>query len=268
MLITMKKTLVISVCVFVFLSAFVQAASRNYNKFTPNEYRQLYDKRNKFSPVQFTNWHTGIVQVVVDYSGSMKDWIEDVKTTVLTIMSNTSSKTKIGLRIFGQLKDFPTALDHCEMTLSLSCPKQNNTASISSMIKKLNSSKLGMETPLVYALEQTVNKDLASFPSPYVKKKIVLITDGVDTCGGDACAFVKELMAKRNDIVIDVIMIDSSDNLSCIADETNGTYYNVKTKDEFVKSLKNIFDNLYKMQQAPKKQIHYQFIPITDNVLN
>lgn len=154
------------------------------------------------------------------------------------------------------------------MTLSLSCPKQNNTASISSMIKKLNSSKLGMETPLVYALEQTVNKDLASFPSPYVKKKIVLITDGVDTCGGDACAFVKELMAKRNDIVIDVIMIDSSDNLSCIADETNGNYYNVKTKDEFVKSLKNIFDNLYKMQQAPKKQIHYQFIPITDKVLN
>lgn len=64
------------------------------------------------------------------------------------------------------------------------------------------------------------------------KGSIVLVSDGIETCGGDPCALAAQLKADNLDLVAHVIGVDiqkpeEKAALSCIADATGGTYYDV-----------------------------------------
>jgi len=67
--------------------------------------------------------------------------------------------------------------------------------------------------------------------------KIVLISDGIETCGGQPCNIAKELNESGIEALIDVIGFDvdqtAKNQLQCIAQSTGGTYFNAKTAQEF-----------------------------------
>ena len=103
----------------------------------------------------------------------------------------------------------------------------------------MNSVDIGGATPLVYALDRTVSQDFASFDTT-TPKKIVLITDGGENCGGDPCAFAKKLMAKRSDIHIDVVLVSSSSrSLACLSNMTGGHFYNINNLADFSNTITN-----------------------------
>ncbi|MBQ3047659.1 MAG: hypothetical protein IJD48_01435, partial [Clostridia bacterium] len=111
----------------------------------------------------------------------------------------------------------------------------------------MNSVDIGGATPLVYALERTVNQDFVGLDRVY-PKKIVLITDGGENCGGDPCEFAKKLMQQRNDVHIDVVLVSGFfSKLSCLADITGGKMYRV---NNFSK-LSNVL--VESMTSAPEK---------------
>ncbi len=67
-------------------------------------------------------------------------------------------------------------------------------------------------------------------------KRIVLITDGEDTCHRDPCEVAREIAAKGVHLVVDTLGLvpdaKTRDQLSCIAEATGGTYTTVRhTKD-------------------------------------
>ena len=97
------------------------------------------------------------------------------------------------------------------------------------------------------------------------KKKIILVTDGFDTCDGDPCAYIKALVAGRTDIVIDVIATGRNSSLRCLSEATKGDFYYINSRDPkiFSKSLIKSIEAPPKTNTKPKnKQIHYRFVPL------
>lgn len=231
--------------------------SKKYNVYTPTVYKQS-------TLVQSQIGQKGdVIELVVDYSSSMEHWIGLAKTTLQTIIPKVSSNTNVGLRVFGQSSGDFFAVDlfnACKATKLVSFPRTSNSSSV---IAGLYSSKIGSATPLTYALEKTVYQDFSAFPKT-VKKKIVLVTDGEETCHRDPCAFARKIMETRSDIVIDVIIVNGSDNLRCLSSTTGGKYYKIGTDNDFGNAMGASFgtqpDNSHKPTNTNGNSVHYQFI--------
>lgn len=243
------------------LGVFVSAEAKTkkkYNVYTPTVYKQS-------NLIQSNVGIKGdVIELVVDYSGSMEHWIGLAKSTLQTILPKVSAGTNVGLRVFGQSSTgfFITDLvNSCKASRLVAFPRPSNNSQI---ISGLNSSKIGGSTPLTFALERTVYQDFAVYPLT-VKKKIVLVTDGDETCGGDPCAFVRKLAATRNDIVIDVIIVNGSDNLRCLADTSGGKYYKIGTDGDFSDAMGVTFGTQPESTFKPNPsnsdgKVHYEFI--------
>ena len=224
--------------------------SNPYSVYTPTS----YNAQAQTSQVQY-------IDLVMDYSGSMSRWIEQAKRTMSSIIAQIPSSTKVGLRVFGQGVTGPnlapqmgtvtgtkkvngkiqvsaqTAVhpsafsgDGCTATQKMVALTQ---ASASSLIAGMNLAQIGGSTPMVYGMQRAVAEDFGGFDRS-APKKLILITDGGENCGGDPCKFAKDLMRQRSDIHIDVILVDSgSSRLSCLASTTGGHMYKVDDVSKF-----------------------------------
>lgn len=94
-------------------------------------------------------------------------------------------------------------------------------------------------TPLEYTLDLAINYD---FTKLNTLKHIILITDGADSCNGDPCKYIRNIMRTKKDIKIDIIAIgvnaEDFKQLKCLTDTTYGTIINVQKPQE----LKNAFN--------------------------
>ncbi|MCK5584606.1 VWA domain-containing protein [Candidatus Bipolaricaulota bacterium] len=94
-------------------------------------------------------------------------------------------------------------------------------------------------TPIAYALEQT-KADLTSMTDPQL---ILLISDGMETCGGDPVQAAQDLIALGYDLRIHVVGFDISRNIPArdqlveIAQVTKGVYYDAKNSEELRQAL-------------------------------
>ena len=130
----------------------------------------------------------------------------------------------------------------------------------------MNSVNLGGATPLVYALDRTVYQDFMPFGTT-TPKKIVLITDGGENCGGDPCAFARQLINKRSDVTIDVVLVSSSSRaLACLSSTTGGKFY-AGTQDGWSDATSSMATNTLtdSLQSQPdtqtqQKEQKYEFI--------
>ena len=236
-----------------------------------NQTTNLY---NNYSSGQYVSNNTvnaqpaGIIDIVMDFSGSMSSTVQVAKATMTSVVSQIPSSTQIGFRVFGQgdFVQMPKMADVNSVvkttndsgkTVYKMKTKYKSTGMFSSgagcqattlvtpiasananaLISGMNSVELGGSTPMVLALQQAAYSDLGSI-SRNIKKKIVLITDGGENCGGDPCAFAKTLMATRRDISIDVVLVStSSRQLQCLASTTGGRVYNLSNASEFSRVL-------------------------------
>lgn len=192
---------------------------------------------------------TEVIQIVIDYSRSMSNWIGIAKSTLQSILPQIPEGTEVGLRVFGQ-KLYTNTVNSNNLLTNINhslfsavggygnvCSATAQVVPISklnrnSLINGMNSVQIGSATPLTLALEQTVYSDFAS-KNLTQTKKIILITDGGESCEKNPCAFVRRLMRARNDIKIDVIMINGTNKLKCLSDATGGNFYKVNSYQDF-----------------------------------
>ena len=223
-----------------------------YNTYQANTYVQ----NNQVNAIQ-----AGTVEIVMDYSGSMANWINVAKRSMSAIVNQIPSNVSLGFRVFGH--DYNGKNSYSANTVGdvKKIVKKGNKLSVitersavgqisgacgatqqvspitsanaNSLLTGMNSVDIGGATPMVYALDRTVNQDF-KYLDTTSPKKIVLITDGGENCGGDPCAFAKKLMQKRSDIHIDVVLVSSySKSLSCLANYTGGHFYSVDNLADF-----------------------------------
>jgi len=255
-----------------------------YNNFYNNYYSQNY-----VSTKQVLATPAGTIDIVMDYSGSMSYWIEAAKNSMAAIISQLPNSTKVGFRVFGHdggNNPYSPVLNKvkCVMknkngkykvktqtasylgSISGSCSATAQVTpvashSASTLINGMNSVQIGGSTPLTLALEQAVTSDFGAMPRTQ-PKKIILITDGGENCGGDPCAFAKTLVAQRKDITIDVVLVSSnSKELICLAQTTGGKFYNTDDVYSFTNVL---IDSMQNTSPAPSTEPEptqqYEFI--------
>ena len=229
-----------------------------YNNYQANSYVQ-----NKV--VNATQ--SGTVEIVMDYSGSMANWINVAKRSMSAIVNQISPNVRLGFRVFGH--DYNGKNNYSASTVgdvkkivkkgnkfsvitersavghtSGACGATQQVSPIASanannLLSGMNSVDIGGSTPMVFALDRAVNQDFKGLDT-ISSKKIVLITDGGENCGGDPCAFARKLMQKRSDIHIDVVLVSSSSrSLSCLSSATGGHFYTVDNLGDFSNVLTN-----------------------------
>jgi hypothetical protein len=221
------------------------------------------------------------VMLIMDYSSSMSPWVKLAEQTLKNILPQIPSNTLVGLRVFGGtsvssgklvsntlLESFmrfgASQVNSCKNTHVITKPA--NTGALLYEISKIST---GGATPLTLALNESVSKDFNGLNAQ--KKKIILITDGEDTCSGNPCTAVKRIAAADPNLQIDVILIGSR-QLQCLSDATNGTHFNVSKAEEFNTALGVAFETLpyseFEKITPPKTQntrqnngVHYEFMP-------
>jgi Ca-activated chloride channel family protein len=94
-------------------------------------------------------------------------------------------------------------------------------------------------TPIAYALQQAVG----DFQGDHIGRTIVLVSDGSDTCGGDACAAATQLGSEG--FIINTIGflsdIHGARELQCIALASGGQFFSVRTAARLADTLLQAF---------------------------
>ena len=232
------------------------------------KYYNNYYAPNYISNNAVNSTSVDTIEFVMDFSGSMANWIGVAKNSMTSIISQIPSSVKIGFRVFGhdnygsnpyttannlgdvkkivkkgnkfsvvtERNSLGSTTGVCSATDQVAPIMLANSASI---LSGMNAVSLGGATPLVYALDRAIYQDFRPF-GEITPKKIVLITDGGENCGGDPCAFAKKLMAKRQDVHIDVVLVSSySKSLTCLASTTGGHFYSINNLSEFSTTVTN-----------------------------
>ncbi|MFH1297809.1 MAG: VWA domain-containing protein [Bacteroidota bacterium] len=183
---------------------------------------------------------------VFDASHSMAEhWQSDTKYRIaVKVLSGIldslqgQENLEIGLRVYGP-KRAPGP--DCEDSYIMVPFGKDNFSSIRSVLHGL--SPRGT-TPIAYSLEQTVS-DFP--PCSHCRNIVILITDGLEACGGDPCQVSKNL--QRKGIFLRPFIVGIGENMqnqfNCM-----GNYYNATNEKDYRRALQTIVATSLKAASA------------------
>jgi len=181
------------------------------------------------------------VLIILDASYSMKEKISGMTkmacaTQVLeNAVARIPNDVNVGLRVFGQ--QFEGGAMDCQSTVLLVPLGTGNRRSIVDQVRQIK--PFGV-TPLDIALKYAASDD---FRGVLGRKRVILITDGMDTCGGDPCRTISSFPAYGIKIKVDVVGVDlkrdqnARRELNCIAEASGGHYYDANTAAQMIDSI-------------------------------
>lgn len=176
------------------------------------------------------------VQIILDASGSMLEEINGEskintakKMIKVAIQSIDAGNSITSLRTFGHRR--PHDCKDIELRLGF---YEKNLSALNERVLEIQPAERGM-TPLAKALEQAA-EDFKDHPGP---KRIIAITDGVETCGGDPCKAAEKLR-KEYDVKVYVLTYgakkeDDFSELNCV-----GKTQNAKSPEAFAQALSDL----------------------------
>lgn len=181
------------------------------------------------------------VMIIIDASYSMSEPIERsgedkmaaAKRAVLNVLQNTAPGTRVGLRVYGDSANQFTA---CRATRLLVPLGENNRNLIAS---KMIGLKPTGATPISYTVLRSLQEDFNTVNGP---QSIILISDGIETCGEDPCDVAVKMQQMGINIKINVVGLGLQDyaavkQLRCVALATKGQFYTANTAAELANSL-------------------------------
>jgi len=165
--------------------------------------------------------------IILDSSSSMGDRFEDsikievAREVLKEFVADLPNDMRVGLRVFGG----------CEYSRLVRSIGPLNKAALQAQIQSIEP---GGTTPLAYTLEQAKG-DFADLPGT---KLILLVSDGIETCGGDPVASVLALIETGYELRIKVVGFDigevqgAREYLMEIARATGGVYSDAQSREE------------------------------------
>jgi hypothetical protein len=170
--------------------------------------------------------------IILDVSGSMSETIDGevkmdiAKNVLLDLFDSMPDNVQVGIRTFG-----------------LNCGT-NLLAEVGPIRRAgLREEILAIEprgaTPIALALDETAN-DLRQTPDPQL---LLLISDGIETCGGDPVQAAKDLLGLGYDLKFNIVGFDIARNIPAreqlidIAQTTGGLYFDANNSEELRTAL-------------------------------
>lgn len=181
---------------------------------------------------------------VLDVSGSMMNpWNSTnrfrVSKAVISNLVDSIQKTpnlEMGLRVFGSMS--PLSANDCKDTKLEAPIRASNAQTIKS---RLNNLKCNGITPIAYSLEQCAN-DFINTQGNY-RNIVILITDGIESCDGNACEVSKKLQAKGIFLQPFIIGLgltpEAAKTFECV-----GRYDDAQDEAGFRKALKSVMNTV------------------------
>ena len=178
------------------------------------------------------------VVYILDASNSM--WgqidgtakIETAREVMGSLLADVSEGTTTGLLVYGHRSE--GACDDIEVLSGL------GAATPEALVAKLNELKPKGKTPIAGALKAAGDV----FPTNDASNNVILISDGIETCNGDPCAVASELATAGVDTKVHAVGFDvdsaAREQLECIAEKGNGSYYNASNADELKVALAEV----------------------------
>lgn len=193
------------------------------------------------------------VEIILDSSGSMSQRIggetrmQIAKRVLKQVVGAIPDRegVNVGFRIYGHLGD------NTESGRAVSCRSSELVVPIDGVDKialydEIDQASPTGWTPLAYSLGRA-GQDLP-FADPGIKNAIVLLTDGLETCGGDPCAVSGALNASSMAITTHVVGFALTEReqgtLQCIADEGGGLLLGAQSADELTGALFTILEDV------------------------
>lgn len=187
------------------------------------------------------------VELVLDVSGSMRARDIDGNSRMAAaqqalneVVDALPAETQLGIRVLGSQYRFPGSPKTvgCRDTRQLAPVGPMNKVEAKTAIATLRPTGW---TPIGLALRAAA-RDLGTGETT---RRIVLITDGEDTCSPpDPCDVARELAAQGTHLVVDTLGLTLDDKvrrqLTCIADATGGTYTAVQHQQELTGRLNQL----------------------------
>ncbi|WP_204301361.1 VWA domain-containing protein [Actinoplanes campanulatus] len=189
-----------------------------------------------------------VVELVLDVSGSMK--AADVeggatrmavaKQAFNEVVDSLPETTQLGIRVLGATYAGKNKRLGCQDTQQIVKVGTVNPVAAKNAIATLKPTGF---TPIGLALREAA-ADLGDTGSV---RRIVLITDGEDTCTPpDPCDVARELAAQGTELVIDTLGLAPDEKtrkqLVCISQATGGTYAAAQSEDELTDRIKQLVD--------------------------
>ncbi|MFD1957420.1 VWA domain-containing protein [Paenibacillus thailandensis] len=186
------------------------------------------------------------VEIVLDSSGSMantmdgKTRMELAKEAIADFLSSLPEEANVGLRVYGHKgtgsnKDKKLSCEANELVYEVQPYDQ------SGLEEAMDAFEPAGWTPLSKAIE-LAHQDLAAFGGGENNRNILyIVSDGIETCGGDPVQAAEQL--KQSDVkpVVNIIGFDLDDQgqqqLKAVAEAAGGTYADVKSQDELKKQF-------------------------------
>jgi hypothetical protein len=179
------------------------------------------------------------VELILDASNSMwgqiqgKAKITIAKEVLNQIIAGLPDEMNVGLRLYGHrfgLNDKRACQDTELVTAIGSIDKQKLKGAVDSITPR-------GKTPLVYSVLEGI-KDFNDLKSG----TIVLVSDGVESCGGDITAIAPALKEAGLDLQVNIVGFDIKEmearkQLEAIASSTGGVYLDAKDSQELLSSL-------------------------------
>lgn len=175
------------------------------------------------------------VVYILDASNSM--WgqidgtakIETAREVMSDLLANVAKGTTVGLLAYGHRSE--GACDDIEILSGLGAETPD------ALVAKLAELKPKGKTPIAAALQAAGGV----FPTNDANNNVILISDGIETCSGDPCAVAAELSGAGVDTKVHAVGFDvdsaAREQLECIAEKGNGSYYNASNASELKVAL-------------------------------
>lgn len=184
------------------------------------------------------------IEILFDASRSMNEVagqstrLEEAKTALRTIAEQITPGANVGLRVFGKMPVQGNVRDSCfDSKLEMPIQPYDKQA----MLDQVTHLAANGQTPLGYSLE-LAGHDFS--PNADIKKTVILISDGEESCGKDPINVIGALKSQGVNFVVHAIgfSVDpkTKAQLQQITNMTGGTYQDVQNAGELKKSLETV----------------------------
>jgi Ca-activated chloride channel homolog len=185
------------------------------------------------------------VMIVLDASGSMgnmaggKTRMEAAKEAIRSFAASLPAGARVGLRVYGHEGT------GSEADKALSCSKSDVMYPLQAYDRqKLDSALAQFKpagwTPIALALEQA-QKDLQSYKGEQSTNIIYLVSDGIETCGGDPVEVAKQLAGSDVTPIVNVVGFgadgEAQRQLKQVAEAAGGRYVLIQDQKELEKEF-------------------------------
>ncbi len=188
------------------------------------------------------------IMLILDSSGSMWGQIDGVNKHLIarevigTVLADIDENVEMGVMAYGHRRKGDCGDIQTLVPVGPVNPKQ--------IVQRIKEIQPRGKTPI----SASVRRAAEALKYSEEKATIVLVSDGLETCDADPCALATELEQLGVDFTVHVVGFDlghqDTKTLSCLADNTGGTFIQASDADE----LSDAFGEVVEAVQEPEPE--------------